>query len=508
MLKIIAQEQLSDEAQDLLASKNIDLIIDPDLADWEKADGLMLSGDTALPEAIYEGSASPKTIALINREKHQLDMARATRAGHRILAPRHGEAASIADYAMSLVLKMARERSDGAIELKGKRLGFVGFGAVAAEIAQRARGFDMTLASYDPDFNRGRALLYQVESMTLVDLFVLSDFVIVLLPYSTDLEGFIGKDVIQLLKQNASLIFLSDPRLLKWDELVRCLDWEYLKHFAIDLPTGYRHLQKDIERYAYVSVNEAANTREARRGNELEMAEQLVLAIEGGEVDTAINVPQLHATNLNEGKRWCELAKLLGQFMGQRLRRLPSNATIEAHGFLLHHEKEAITAAILEGLANGAGNNHINHINSRLWAKEKKLRIRYEGEIDAPTTFLRFSMITEFGRYQVAGDIVNDVLSIIQVDDYRLRAALTSHVLLVPHINRPGLVGQVGMLLGEEDVNINGMVLGHKVHDLSTALMWITIDQQPDPELYEKSKRLSSVLNMEYIYLNPTNYKE
>ena len=114
---------------------------------------------------------------------------------------------------------------------------------------------------------------------------------------------------------------------------------------------------------------------------------------------------------------------------------------------------------------------------------------------------LRLSVETPSSHLQVAGDRAGGEDNIIQVDDYYFRGHPHEHVLLVPHINRPGLIGQVGTLLGEKDVNIAEMVLGYKHQDRTTALMWMQIEQPLDRSISEESRKLASVLSMEYIHL-------
>lgn len=499
-MRIVTGEQLSDEAMEVLEQAGCEVVTDPMLEACEGADALICTGDTPLPETAYEGG-SIRAVVFCNRDQTAADLRRLTRAGILALMPKSGEAASIADYCLKLLLDMARDRKEGAFELRGRSLGFLGFNRVAAEIAQRARGFDMDLYCADTSLNRGSALRYNVEPLSMVDLFVICDFVVVLVPLSSDTRGLIGKDEIQLLKSSAGLICLTDPGVFRWDELVRCLDWEYLTHFAIDLPRKNARLAREIEPWARVSVAEAANTLDARRGNEVEMARNLVEALSGGEVETAVNAPETHAQDAELLADWAALARMLGQFMGRRLTHLSQNAVIEASGFMPATEQALITAQMLNGLAQGLDVSGINVINARAWAAENDLAVRYEIRGETEHARLCLSVITARGRYQVAGDLASGDVQIIQVDEYLLRARPTEHVLLVPHVNRPGLVGQVGMLMGEENVNISGMVLGHKAHDLSTALMWITIDQAPDEALAEKSRALPSVLSIEYIHL-------
>ena len=101
----------------------------------------------------------------------------------------------------------------------------------------------------------------------------------------------------------------------------------------------------------------------------------------------------------------------------------------------------------------------------------------------------------------MAGDRERGENNIIQVDDYHLHGRLHEHILLVPHVNRPGVIGQVGTLMGEMDVNIAEMVLGYKNQDRTTALMWIQVESALSPSISADSRKLASVMNMEYIYL-------
>ena len=501
-MKIILEERLCDEAMEALADAGAEVVVDASLAQAEKADAVILSGKTPLPDAAYAENAALRVLGCLGAAGEGFDRSRATAAGLMILEPSYGEAASVADDALYLMLVMARERKDGsAIELKNKTLGFLGFPPLAGEIAKRAQGFGMQMLCYDPDLNRGRALLHHCERTSLVDLFVRSDFVVILAPPAEWNAGLVGKDEIQLMKQGASLIGLTDPQIFRWEELVRALDWGYLEYFAIDLPSGQEALAKEVAPYGRVTVAQAANTREARIGNQLEMAQDVVAALYGRQVDTATNIARVHIANLKEGTSWCHLGHLLGVFMGQRLQEMPATLEIEEAGALPVTESEALVAAVLAGLAEGLGEQKINPVNSRLWAEKAGLALEIKQNEGALKEQLRLSVETPHSHLQVAGDRAGGEDNIIQVDDYFLQGHPHEHILLVPHINRPGLIGQVGTLLGEKNVNIAEMVLGYKPQDRTTALMWMQIEQPLDRSISEESRKLASVLNMEYINL-------
>lgn len=500
-MNILLEEQLCDEAMDALNASAAEVVVDPSLAAVGTADAVILTGRSPVPDALYDEKSLLRVVGCLNANNANFDLSRATRAGRMVLVPHYGEAASVAEYAMRAMLDMARNRADGAIELKGKTIGFLGFPPLAGEIAQRANAFGMKGLCYDPELNRGRAMLHNVERTNLVDLFVRSDFVLLVQPASEWSKGMIGKDEIQLLQKGAGLICLTDPQIFRWDELVMALDWEYLSHFAIDLPQNRAHLAREVKKYGAVTVSEAANTREARLANQVEMAQDVVAALRGEQVETAINITRVHLANLREGSEWCNLAHTLGLFMGQRMKGLGGKCIITESGNVPCTESDAIVAALLEGMAKGLGETTINRINALLWAEENGLNLTIEKNPDAAESRLHLSVETKESHLQVAGTRSGGQALIVQVDDYVVHAQPRTHLLLVPHINRPGLVGQIGTLLGEKNVNIAEMVLGHKPQDRTTALMWIHIEEALDKSISEESRKLASVLNMEYIHL-------
>ena len=500
-MKILLEERLCEEAMALLATSGADLEVDAQLAGAADAEAV-ITNSAQLADAAFAEASRLRVWAQLGPASVPEEQARSTRAGIAVLRPSVGEAASAADYAMYLLLEMARTPKDGtALELREKTLGFVGFPPLAAEIAKRAAGFGMHLRCYDPDLNRGRAMLVHCEATPLVDLFVQSDFVMLLSPLAPWSEGLVGKDEIQLLHKDAGLIALTDPRIFRWEELLRALDWGYLTSFAIDLPKADAALAASVAPYCRVTVGEASNTREARLASQIEMARDVTAALAGRQVETAVNVPRVHTANLKEGRAWCELARLLGIFMGQRLHALPEALTLSLAGAVPVAEEEPLSALALAGFAEGFGEERVNPVNSRLWAEERGLDVRFERAPGASRPRLRLAVETPEGLRQVAGDRAGGADNIVQVDDYHLAGHPHAHILLVPHLNRPGVIGQVGTHLGAQDVNIAEMVLGYKPEDRSTALMWMQLDQPVDRAIREARHSLTSVLDIEYIHL-------
>lgn len=492
------------EVEALFKEEGVSWSVLQDAADCAEADGLLISGHRGVPKELYEHSGNARVVGMLDKEFAGIDIQRLTRAGVTVLAPHRGEAASVAEFAFVQMLQLARKRKNGGVELKGKTLGLLGFGANAAAIAERAAGFGMNVCCYDRALHRGRALRYGCDIKEMVDVLVLSDFVCVTFAYDEEVHELIGKDQIQLMKKDAALIHLADPRILRWQELVRAIDWGYLAQFAIDLPLEYQSLAKDLARYdaqTFVTVNTAADTNEARRGNFLEMAGDVVRFLRGEVPTTSINVPQLQSNQRKEGRAWSRLAFTLGSMMGQRLQQTPLSVHIEYYGSAAELEERVLEQAMLAGLGEGIGAEDINFVNSRLWADEAGIAVQSDRRPADERPSLRLAVNTARGRLQVAGQYLQGRFAITQVDNYHLQTQPNGHLLLLPHANRSGIIGRVGNVLGEAHINIVGMVLGHETPVSETALMWVMLDRAPDTALLEQLKELPGVFFAEYIHI-------
>lgn len=507
-LYIATNIPLLPSTMDLMAAEQVDVgQIDIDLP-WSEvshtADGLLLSGDGELPEMLYAARGKLAAIGLLNRDQRLLDVPQATAAGILVLEPLRGESASQADFILMKLLEAARESDYEPVELAGKRLGILGVGPAAKEVARRAQAFGLQVVFSAEESSRVQAELYQAEILPTIDLLVSVDILVNLQTRAAG-EGRFGKDEIQLLRENAILIHIGDPQVLRMNELVRALDWGYLKRFIIDLPPGYEAMQEVLAHYIgdAASVGAAGNTLEARRSIEREMARDLIHALRGQAVDSTINVPHLRLAERRLHAPWLRLATLLGQMLGARLGHRPKQVDLTAGQEAPRLNEMAVWSAFLEGLAHGLGDDRVNRISARIWAQEAGIKLVWQAE-SARIDGLSATAGSLRGILEVGGSLRHNALQLTRLDQFRFTAEPTEHLLLVPHANRPGMVGQVGTLLGARQVNIGGMVLGQKEEARDIALMWIMLDKPPKADLLEKITALSGMRQPEYIHLPQT----
>lgn len=506
-MRIAYDAPLNDEVKEHLLASGADLLAVPEEVSWAEVaqcDGLIYSAEMPLPEILYAHPRRLSVVAMLGAEngsEHWRE--EAGRAGLLLLAPSRSEAASIADYAMLCILRAARQGTGEGEELAGKTLGILGFEEAGMALAQRAKAFGMKVLVWGEGLSRGKAVLYDVAHRDLVDLLVSADVVVSLEPLSEDRRGRFGKDEIQLLKPTATLIHLADSALLAMDEIERALDWGYLKDFWMDLPADQDALAKRLAPYLgeRLTFQAAGNTRQARHARQREMAEDLLLALCGQPVDSVRNLPHLSSLERSRSLEACRLAHLLGAFLGERVQRVPRRLRLQLGGQVADLPRLELARYFLAAFARAIGEKDINGVSAPLWAKEKGLDIEWQIQREGADGILAEAAAMR-GMLSVGGMLQRGEIFFNSLDAYHLTAAPTDHLLLIPHANRPGMVGKIGTLLGTRHINIRGMVLGQK-NERDLALMWIMLDAAPDQTLLEEISALPSCWQAEYIALPP-----
>ena len=173
----------------------------------DQYEGLVVGQMMQVDDALLARASKLAVIGKIGKDTSNIDMAAATRAGIAIVNTSQGVSASLAEYNILAMLTLARLGTDkGQLgrELKGKTLGIIGLGNVGAQVAKRAKAFDMRVICYDPSVSRARAMVCEVELMDLVDVLVLSDFVTIHVPLNEETRGLINKDNLSLMRHGRS----------------------------------------------------------------------------------------------------------------------------------------------------------------------------------------------------------------------------------------------------------------------------------------------------------------
>lgn len=426
-----------------------------------------------------------------------VDLPAATARGVMVVNAPTSNILSVAEQAMGLLLAQARnipqahtalvsgkwERSKWeGVELHGKTLGVVGLGRAGSLVAQRAHAFGMRLIAYDPYISPERAKAMGVELRSLEELFGESDFVSIHTPKTPETAGLVGRDLLAKAKPGIRIINTARGGIVDEEALAEAIAQGTVGGAGLDVfanePTTSSPLFDQPS--VVVTPHLGASTEEAQDKAGVTIAEQVVLALAGDFVPYAVNVA---AGEVSEAVRpFMAFTEQLGRFFAGLHEGLPDRLDVEYSGDLASAGTGILTLSVLKGLFATTTEDPVSYVNAPQVAEQRGLSVRESSTTTSPNYK---SLVTlRSGGHAVAGTLANVGVHVeprvVMVDDHSLEVPPSEHMLVVRNDDRPGMIGVLGVALGEADVSISFMGVGPDP-GRGTALMVLTTDR-PAPD--------------------------
>jgi D-3-phosphoglycerate dehydrogenase len=409
---------------------------------------------------------------------------------------------SAAEHAIALLLAQARnvpqahaaliagswDRSSWqGVELTGKTLGIVGLGRVGSMVARRLRSFGMRVIAFDPYVARDRAREIGVELMpSLEALLVQADFVSVHLPRTGDTEGLIGERELQLMKEGARLVNTARGGIVDEQALAKAIEDGHLAGAALDVFAEEPITESPLFGLPEVVVTPhlGASTVEAQDKAGEAVAEMVALALRGEFVPYAVNVSA--GAEVAEAIRpFLPLAARLGALLTGLAEGAVRSIECSYLGRIAEFDTRVLTLAAVKGSLEGVVHEPVSLVNAPVIAKERGVEIS-----DTRSTVSRdfVSLISlraetdDGAEVNVAGTLLGkrNAERVMQVFDFDIEMAPARYMLFLTYEDRPGVIGKVGTILGDRDINIATMEVGRREAG-GAALMGLAVDV-PVPE--------------------------
>jgi D-3-phosphoglycerate dehydrogenase len=524
-VRVLVTEQLSEQGLDLLSS-DFEVDVRPELAKDGLAgeilpyDALIIRSATQVTADVLEAATNLQVVARAGIGLDNVDVDAATRRGVMVVNAPQSNIISAAEHAMALLLSQARsipqahaelaqgrwERSRWeGVELAGKTLGLVGQGRVGSHVAARASGFAMRVIAFDPYVSAERSKEMGVELVpTLEALLVQSDFVSVHLPRTPETEGLIGEDQLRMMRQGARLVNTARGGIVDEAALAKVLEDGHLGGAALDVfavePTTGSPLFSLPN--VVVTPHLGASTREAQDKAGTTVAEMVRLALKGEFVPYAVNVSA--GAEVAEAVRpFVPLAERLGALVAGVAGSGVRSVIASYLGRIAEHDTRVLTLAVLKGILGHSVHEPVSFVNAPMLARDRGLSV---SEMRSTVSQDYVSLIslraeTDEDSVSVMGTIVaRDAERILQVNDFDIEVAPAARMVFFNYVDRPGIIGRVGTILGEHAINIATMDVGRKPEGQGMeALMCVTVDTEvPDHVLEEiaqaiEAKRIRAV---------------
>jgi D-3-phosphoglycerate dehydrogenase len=485
-MKILVAEPLAAAAiQHLKAQPGWEVIVSdpksysPHLAD---CDALLVRSVVKVNQELLSKAPKLKAVGRAGVGVDNVDLKAATAAGVLVMNTPGGNAVSVAEHTLGLMLAMARSIPQASsstkggkwekkkflgTELRGKTLGVMGLGSIGREVVKRARGFAMKIVGYDPYVNSQTAADMGVTLVTSLDeLFAQSDYLTLHVALTTETTGMLNDAAFAKMKKGARVVNCARGELIDGEALRRALESGHIAGAALDVfqtepPAAGEPLLAIESVVATPHIGGA--TEEAQEIVGVRIAEQLVEYLQHGVALNAVNVPAMTAEQYRVLGPYMDLAERLGAFAAYVAEGNPRSVRLVYQGKLAEQNTILVRNSGLAGVLSRSLSQKANVVNAVQFATDRGITYAEEHHKRAVhVDSVRLELATDTGTTVVEGAVVLDRPRLLLVDGIRCETPLEGHLLYSRNADVPGVVGYFGTVLGKHNINIAHFSLGRQ----------------------------------------------
>jgi D-3-phosphoglycerate dehydrogenase / 2-oxoglutarate reductase len=470
-------------------------------------EGLLIRSATQVTADLIERATNLRAIGRAGVGVDNVDVPAATKRGIVVANAPQSNVVTAAEHTMALLLALARnipqahaslvagrwDRSKySGVELQGKVLGILGFGRIGQLVAHRAQGFGMEIVAFDPFVAAERFRELGVRhAETSDDLYAVADFLTLHLPKTPETEGWLDAEALARCKDGVRVLNVARGPLIVDEDLEAALDSGKVAGAALDVfrsePVTEHPLfgRPDV----IVTPHLGASTAEATSRAGEQAAEQVVAALTGGSVTTAVNVPAVAPEDLEVLGPFVPLCRALGRLAmalaeGSSVDRIE----VECLGRIAERDVRPLGVAVLRGVLEGHVEEDVNDVNAPAIALERGIGVDELRRREARdfTDLVRVTVHAGDRRERVAGTTLGrrHRPHLLEAWGKRFNLQLEDHLALFRYEDVPGMVGRVGTAFGEAGINIANAAVGYGEADL--AVMVVSTDAPVPGELVER----------------------
>ncbi|KAI5054885.1 hypothetical protein GOP47_0030030 [Adiantum capillus-veneris] len=500
-------------------------------------DALIVRSGTKVTREVFEASKGRlKVVGRAGVGIDNVDLQAATEFGCLVVNAPTANTVAAAEHGIALLAAMARNISQASASLKagkwqrnkytgvslvGKTLGVMGFGKVGSEVARRAKGLGMTVIAHDPYASADRARAIGVDLVSFDEALARSDFLSLHMPLTATTNKIFNTQSFAKCKKGVRIINVARGGVIDEEALVQALDSGIVAQAALDVFTE-EPPKPDNKLVAHekvtVTPHLGASTVEAQEGVAVEIAEAVVGALQGELAATAVNAPMVPQEVLTELAPYVLLAERLGRLAiqlvaGSGVKNVKvSYSSARADDDL---DTRLLRAMITKGLIEPISSAFINLVNADFIAKQRGLKITEERqlsdgspEIPLETIEVKIahveskfaSALSDSGEIALEGKVKDGIPYLSKVGGFDVDISLEGSVILCRQVDQPGMIGNVGNVLGEENINISFMSVG-RTAPRKKAVMAIGVDDEPTQMALKKIGSIPAVEELVYLKL-------
>ena len=515
-MKVLVKEKIGDSGVQLLrdAGFDVELGIDWDDSELERRigefDGILIRSATQLDAGLLGRAERLKAVGRAGVGVDNVDVDAATKRGVVVANAPQSNVITAAEHTLAMLLALVRKvpqahgsltggawdrSSFSGVELYEKTLGVLGFGRIGQLVAQRALGFGMRVVAFDAYVAEERFRELGVERANSSDeLYAQADFITIHLPVTPETENWLDAGSFAKMKDGVRIVNVARGKLLVEDALREALDSGKVAGAALDVFRQEPDTDNPLFAYPNVVVTPhlGASTAEATDRAGYQAAEQVVAALTGGVVTSAVNVPAIAAEDLEALGPFLPLAANLGRIAvalaeGTSVDELET----EYRGRIAERDTRLLTVQTLKGALAGHTEEEVNDVNAPSIAEERGIAVSQTNSSQARdfTDLVRVTVVSGGIRTRVVGTTLGSQHHphLLEAWGSRFNVQLEEHLAIFRYEDRPGMLGRVGTMLGEAGINIVSAAVGRRpeAEEHGGAVMLVTADSPVPKEIVD-----------------------
>ncbi|MFH1338268.1 MAG: phosphoglycerate dehydrogenase [Candidatus Omnitrophota bacterium] len=527
-MRILVSDKLSEEGLKILRDiKEFTVEVKTELRPEELreavavCDALIVRSATKVTQEIIKSARKLRVIGRAGVGLDNVDLNAATERGIVVMNAPAGNTISTCEHTMSMLLAAARNIPQAnnsvksgewkrskfmGVELYKKTLGIIGLGRIGTEVAKRALSFGMKVIAFDPYLSKDIGEGLGVAMVELEELLKNSDFITVHTPLVENTQHMFSDKEFALMKEGARIINCSRGGIIDEEALARAIKQGKIAGACLDV---FEHEppnpDSEILRFENViaSPHLGASTEEAQVNVAVEIAECVRDYLLGRGIRNAVNYPSIEPEVYKTLAPYINLAQSLGNFSSQLCEGRLRSVSIRYSGGITQHDVAPITMALIKGILAPILEDSVNFVNALSLAEARKIKVK-ETKLSQEEEFVNLISVridTDKETREIQATLSpNRQPRIVKIDDFYVELSPCGYMIVIKNWDKPGIIGNLGTLLGQHNVNIASMTFGRREPG-GEAISVLNVDSNIPQELLGKIRNIENILAVKLIKL-------
>jgi D-3-phosphoglycerate dehydrogenase len=485
-MKILVADDMAESALELLraqASWNVVYLPEtkaPVAEEVHNADALLVRSATKVTPKLLERAARLRVIGRAGVGVDNVDLDAATKKGIVVMNTPGGSSASVAEHTLALLLALARripqadrslkegrweKKAFTGVELRGKTLGLAGLGRIGTEVVRLAQAYQMDVVAYDPYISSLIAGEQNVKLVSMEELLKASDFISLHASATPETHHLLNARTLALAKPGVRIVNCARGELINEGDLLAALESGHVAGAGLDVFESEPPRDSPLAAHPHVIATPhiAGSTEEAQEIVGIRIAEQVRDYLLTGVARNAVNMPSISAEEYKKLQPYLQLGEKLGAFLAQVAGGPLEEVRISYDGGLAELNTHLVKNAVLKGVLNQILSEEVNLVNAGTYAQDRGIQVieLRSSRRAAFSNSLGIALKTEADCASALGMVgMRNSLRILGINDIDIEAPLRGTLLYIRNQDVPGVIGRVGTVLGDRNVNIASFALG------------------------------------------------